>query len=197
MVRCSNASPGTCCTEDRTGHPAWKYSKTNIFIGTSCAEARMAFCKDRGTYGTKYCPGPSTRPVANQHLRTAGAPLTTSQTDPYGKAPAPKGALRSRFNDNYLNDRLTQVHTFGNTPAGQIKGSLKSRFPNGVPNLTPSFSQGSGVDSGAPAAKKGDITSQLCPYFKWMPISDDCKIQVLAGAAVVVLGGAFLLRMLH
>ena len=171
MVRCSVAKVGTCCSEDRTGHPAWKYaarnSEGNIYIGTSCAEARMAFCKAHGTYGTKYCPG-----------SVVSTPVPR------------KGVISSRFNDNYLNDRLTQVHTFGNTPAGQIKGSLTSRFPNGVPNLTPESAP-------APAAKKGDITSQLCPYFKWMPISDDCKIQVLAGAAVVILGGAFLLKMLH
>jgi hypothetical protein len=66
MVVCSKAPVGSCCTEDRTGHPAWKWSNSQVTTGPSCQDARNAFCMSKGTAGSKYCPSPSTRPIAQK-----------------------------------------------------------------------------------------------------------------------------------
>ena len=41
-----------------------------------------------------------------------------------------------------------------------------------------------------------DFIAQACGYFKWIPFSKDCNVQVVAGTAIVVLGGALLLKLL-
>lgn len=65
MVVCSKAPVGSCCTEDRTGRPAWKWSNSQVTVGGSCQEARAAFCAKAGV-GSKYCPSMSMRPVAQK-----------------------------------------------------------------------------------------------------------------------------------
>ncbi|MFZ0327753.1 MAG: hypothetical protein WBP64_02680 [Nitrososphaeraceae archaeon] len=53
-----------------------------------------------------------------------------------------------------------------------------------------------GTAPGLPSAPKKDIVNELCPYFQWMPVGNDCTLQVLTGAAVVILGGALLFRLI-
>jgi hypothetical protein len=103
---------------------------------------------------------------------------------------------------------------------------LRSRFPPGGPSaqMAPDYQgvtdsnptvyqfpggermpSGDGQGQAPPPATQDDTSQQkdakdfikeLCPAFAWMPISKDCNVQVLAGAAVVVLGGALLIKML-
>ena len=39
-----------------------------------------------------------------------------------------------------------------------------------------------GTAPGLPSAPKKDIVNELCPYFQWMPVGNDCTLQVLTGA---------------
>lgn len=128
-IGCAKAQVGTCCTDERTGKPAWKYSQTNVYIGSSCADARQAYCMSHGGYGTKNCPAPlgSRFPAGGPAPRGRSGPaITTSQTDPYGKAPAsrlvaqpaPKGQLSSRF-PNGVPDRRAQP-PISNRPKAQM-----------------------------------------------------------------------------
>ena len=112
--------------------------------------------------------------------------------------------------------------TLPSSPRPQARqGVLRSRFPNGVPTsdyqgVTDSnptvyqFPGGERMPSGdgqgqAKPAQGGDSTqqkdakdfiAQACGYFKWIPFSKDCNVQVVAGTAIVVLGGALLLKLL-
>ena len=61
-----------------------------------------------------------------------------------------------------------------------------------VPGTAPEPTTG----PGASQPKGPDIIMKLCPYFKWVPVGMDCNLQVLAGAAVVILGGALLIKMI-
>ncbi len=98
MAVCSKAPVGSCCTEDRTGSPAYKYSKTNVYTANSCAEARKAYGITDNNPTVYNFPGGERQGVISQRYKKAptvpripriGGPLTTSQTDPYGRAPKP------------------------------------------------------------------------------------------------------------
>jgi hypothetical protein len=150
MVVCSKAPVGSCCTEDRTGHPAWKWSNTQVTTGSSCQDARNAFCVSKGTAGSKYCPGVSTRPVAQKPqcgkffanrgytCCCQGMPGCNSQGFIFTKDRTECCARFGRGGGKCFNDPVALPSRFQGRPSvpvppKQRKGVLPSRYPRGGP----------------------------------------------------------------
>jgi hypothetical protein len=67
-------------------------------------------------------------------------------------------------------------------------------LPCGAPIPPQPQVPGTAPDQLPPRGK--DPIGQFCKYFKWVPVGDDCNMQVIVGATVIVLGGALLFRLI-
>lgn len=185
MVLCSKAAIGTCCTEDRTKRPAWKTSRTNVTVGSSCADARNSFCRSQGTLGSKFCPA------------------AVSSRFPKGFVPNARPVVNSPQCGRTINGKF-QCCT-GNPPKFKIvqtasRADCCARFGTGgrcFNDAQPQQVAGGGGDAPAAAAPHmQSITEALCPVFQFIPIPDNCNAQVGVGIGLVAVGIIMLFRLL-
>ena len=124
----------------------------------------------------------------NTASASASGPRRTTQS----RAPS----LPSRFGQ-VSRDRATQVYNF---PGGERAPSGDGGGTATAPTGPAGADTGAGGGGGDQAPKDvAGVVAQLCPYFAWMPIgtgAKDCNLKVLAGAAVVILGGALLIKVM-
>jgi hypothetical protein len=133
----------------------------------------MAYCKSKGSFGSKYCPAelqgrfPNT-PPAQVVYRQSATPLQSR-----------RNILRDtqRNRDRDFNEQNSDFPSGATAPSGE-GGST----PRGVQE----------------ESTKPDTLAQLCQYFKWMNfISDDCHVQVVAGIAGIAVAGILLSKVIR
>jgi hypothetical protein len=186
----------TCCCSGRAGCPP----EGHVFFKNR-AQCCKAFGNSSGRcYGdtaptqlqSRFPGGPRQIPTITPQRPTG--PVTSGTLPP---TPSPRSTTSTRSTKRQLRSRFPpggpdyQGVTDSNPTVHQFPGG--ERMPSGDGQGQAPPAQGDGAPGKTDAQ---DYIKQFCPYFAWMPISKDCNVQVVAGAAVVLLGGALLIKLL-